>query len=149
MRAREKTNRSRLIAAIREIQRETAETRAGRAAQTLRACEQERAHCESECRETEAGWAQALSQPSLSLDIAALWSSALSRREVTLAQAASDVARARAAAESSARELHAALVRVDAARELARQARKDEQRQRDDNALQAVLDRHAHRRNAR
>ena len=131
----------RQVSAIRDLQRTAAEERAGRAAATMREQEAKKQESERARDETAENWLDAVSAPSISVDMSRLWSVELNRRQEHVSRAGRNVDLAATDLKQRTGDWHLATVRSDSARELFDAARKERRKQREEGALQDAADR--------
>jgi hypothetical protein len=137
------------VAAIRGLQKLRAEAETQKALARSREKSAALEEREKERASSEAGWTAAVSEASVPLESARMWSAQLLKDEDGARRAAQDAAKAEDDAKRRAEERHIAAMRADAAEDLTRRARKHETRQRDEIALQDALDRHLQKRGSR
>jgi hypothetical protein len=146
MRRRDEVSLLRAITEIRDLQRAAAEMEAARAAAALREKNDVKSEAERACQSSEERWLNAVQAPAIRLDVMPLWSAHVIREGESARRASSDAEAASAELKRRATDWHAAVARRDAAGALACEAAKDEQRRREEAALQEAADRHARRR---
>jgi hypothetical protein len=133
------------IAAIRELQRASAEAKAAAAASVLRETERVQSASTRARAVAEEGWRQSLETDSFRVEATALWSAALMREEQGVIRATVAVERAQSDVTARATDWNAATLRRDAADDMARDAVRAAARAREDDAVQDASDRHAQR----
>src|SRR5262249_28603518 len=136
----------RTIATIRDLQRQAAETEAARAAVALREKENAKDQAEHDRQSSEENWLNTVQAPAMRLDTMPLWSTHVIREHESVRRASAQAHTASTEMKRRATDWHAAVARRDAADSLARDAAKNEQRRRDEAALQESADQHARRR---
>lgn len=133
------------IAEVRELQRLSAEARAGRAATVLRKKEEDLQEGIEKQQELEQNWQTSVTGSVFPVDMARLWSAALLRQDEHVRAAKNEVDVATEHLQHNLMALNAATRRHDEARENARKAASASLTRRDDERLAEVLDRHSQR----
>lgn len=131
----------RQILAIRDLQRTAAEERAARAAMAKRDQEEKKRESERSRTEGEGDWLGAVSASSLDLELSRLWSAELRVREQAVVRAGEETERAASELQKRTEDWHLAWVRSDTARDLFNTAKTEQQKQREEHALQEAADR--------
>lgn len=139
----------RQVAAVREVQCTSAENKALQAAAAVQAKNAAAEESERNRVCAERSWLETVGAPSLSLTAAGCWSAQLRQDEAASQHANRDLEIAKQVLARRSAEWHAAMLRRDIADTVARQARKQELRRRDESALQDALDLHVSRRRSR
>jgi hypothetical protein len=139
----------RQMAAIREMQCTSAESKAVRASAAVQAMNAAANESERNRASAERSWRETVDAPSLSLAAAQCWSAQLRRDEAASQHANHDLEIAKQGLARRSAEWHAAMLRRDVADDAARQAQKQELRRRDESVLQDALDLHVSRRRSR
>lgn len=131
------------VANIRALQCLAAEARASRAAAELE--EKNAVHCESERRRSdiEERWSASLVATVIQTEMLPLLSATYVAEEESVRAAAGDVERAEARLEERTVAWRTASMHRDNAQQLAREARKERMRRREEAAVQDAADRHA------
>ena len=142
MRRKDEVSRLRAITEIRELQRVAAEMETARAAAILREKNEAKTDAERERQSSEEHWLDAVQAPAIRLDLMPLWSARVMRQGESVQRSSADAEAASAELKRRAGNWHAAVARRDAADTLACEAAKDEQRRREEAALQESADRH-------
>lgn len=133
------------IAEIRDLQRTAAEAQAVRAAAARRDAEDLRALEEDRLLSVEQGWRNSLVEKRGCTDLTMLWSVELMRQAGVSRAAEAERDEAAAEADRKRRDWMSALMRRDAARDMAGDAARRLARYREEKALADSSDRHAHR----
>lgn len=143
MRNRKALRLSAEIAAIRALQCIAVETKAAAAAEALRTKKELVQECEDTLKSVEAGWRDAMTATSVSVDMLALWSAELLHQEEQLSNRAREVQLAADELQDKRRDWHAAMSRRDLAVRRSKKVMRAVLERDDDIALQDALDRHA------
>lgn len=133
------------IKEVRDLQRLSAEARAGKAASVLQNKEDALEHDVGEQHDLEERWQSAVSENRLPVEMARLWSAALLRQDERVQTAQQDVDLATEQLQRNIAELDAATKRRDEAQDRARKADSASLMRRDEERLVEVLDRHQQR----
>ena len=133
------------VVEVRRVQRLAAEMRAGEAAASLREIDRRRAQGLEALQEDQERWLQCFAGASLDLGSAGAWSTAVLTAEAQLNRIHAERIDAEAERARRADAWRGAITRSDVAKDLARTARNQRRRQREEAALEAVADRFARR----
>lgn len=131
----------RQISAIRELQQTAAREKAARAAMTKRDQEERRRESERVRTEAEDCWIDAVSAPSLNLDLSRSWSAELRVRDQALVCAGHDLEQAGRELKQRTNDWHLATVRSEKAQDLFDSAKKAQRKRREEHALQEAAER--------